>query len=279
MAEVHAQRLGQGGAHAPATGDTARWRRRFLAPWAAGLVGVASLLLVAPPPSALDALPPAASWPPLALRALLALNPLLLVTLCAAVGAALAHRVGVTSVLAGTQPFRRAAVVASLARAAALGLAAGLAFAGVDGMLLPLVDPQAAHALRVASADAPGPAAAVLYGALAEEVIARWGLMSALAWAMAWVLARVRAERAPRVTRGVAVAAVVIAALAFAVAHLPALAALVDLTPGLLARTLGLNIVAGVVCGVLAFRQGLEAAMAAHAAMHLGTMAGAALLV
>lgn len=271
---------------APAGGGT-RWWRRFAPVWAAGLLGVASLLLVAPPPAALDALPHASSWPPLAVRALLALNPLLLVTLFAAVGAALAHRVGVTSLLAGTRRIDPVVIAASLWRAAALGGAAGLAFAWVDIGLLPRVDADASAALQRASAAAPGLVVALLYGGVAEEVIARWGLMSAAAWAIARTLGHAprlrastvaRAACAPAVTPAVAAAAALVAAVAFAVAHLPALAAVTDVTPVLLARTLGLNVAAGLLCGALAFRHGLEAAIVAHAAMHLGIAAGAALL-
>lgn len=126
------------------------WWRRFAAVWAAGLVGVASLLLMPPPATKLETLPQAASRPPLAVRALLALNPLLLVTLGAAAGAAVAQRVGVTSLLAGTQRFDPAATAASLGRAVALGGMASLAFAWVDAGLLPRVDAHAAGAALLA---------------------------------------------------------------------------------------------------------------------------------
>nr|WP_255346143.1 CPBP family glutamic-type intramembrane protease [Pseudoxanthomonas sp. GW2] len=108
-----------------------------------------------------------------------------------------------------------------------------------------------------------------LYGGLAEEVIARWGVMSLLAWG----LARVWGERRQRLAL---VLAVVVSALAFGAAHLPMLAAQIDLSPAIVARTLVLNALGGVVYAVVFIRHGLEAAMAAHASTHLGLLAARA---
>jgi hypothetical protein len=66
------------------------------------------------------------------------------------------------------------------------------------------------------------------------------------------------------------VIAVVLAAALFAAAHLPVLAAQVKLTALVVARTLLINGVAVVLYGGLFWRRHLEAAMAAHAATHLG---------
>jgi membrane protease YdiL (CAAX protease family) len=62
----------------------------------------------------------------------------------------------------------------------------------------------------------------------------------------------------------------VVAALVFAAGHLPALAAMVEPTPALVARTLALNAIAGLVYGWLFLTRGLEAAMLAHGATHVG---------
>jgi membrane protease YdiL (CAAX protease family) len=54
------------------------------------------------------------------------------------------------------------------------------------------------------------------------------------------------------------------AALAFGALHLPATAVLVELTPLTVARALLLNAPLGIVFGWLAWRRGLEVAMASH---------------
>jgi membrane protease YdiL (CAAX protease family) len=59
----------------------------------------------------------------------------------------------------------------------------------------------------------------------------------------------------------------------FAAGHLPAVAAQLDLTPAIVARTLVLNGVAGLLYGWLFWRRHLEAAMVAHACTHLGLAA------
>jgi membrane protease YdiL (CAAX protease family) len=106
----------------------------------------------------------------------------------------------------------------------------------------------------------------VLYGGVAEEVMLRWGAMSLIAWALVSLLR----SQARTVSMALAVA---VAALLFAAGHLPALAAQVDLTPAMVARTLMLNGVAGLLYGWLFWRRHLEAAMVAHACTHLGLAA------
>ncbi len=94
----------------------------------------------------------------------------------------------------------------------------------------------------------------------------RWGLMSLFAWALHRTLAR----RVASVPGAVVMTAAPLSALVFAAGHRPALAALTELTPAAVARTLALNTVAGLVYGWPFWRRNLEAAMTAHAATHLG---------
>ncbi|WP_162910359.1 type II CAAX prenyl endopeptidase Rce1 family protein [Azohydromonas sediminis] len=229
-------------------------------------MGVASLLLQAPPPAVVAAAPPAVAASPLALRALLALPPLSLVTLAALAGAAWAHRVGLRSVLAGTQGSGGGRVTAMLGAGAAIGLLLGAAIGAVE----------VAQPLGGGTAPAAGAslAVALLYGGLAEEVLMRWGLMSALTLALARLLPHSRAAGMRRVNRSVVAVAVFVTSLVFAAAHLPALAAFVPApTAADVLRVLGLNTAAGIVYGALAWRQALESAMAAHVATHLGRVA------
>ena len=93
----------------------------------------------------------------------------------------------------------------------------------------------------------------------------RFGLMSVLAF-VGWRLTGRRSD-GPR--PAIVWVAIVIAAVLFGFGHLPALAQLVSLTPALIARTVLLNAVAGVLFGWLYWRRSLEAAMVAHASFHV----------
>ncbi|EAO2990103.1 CPBP family glutamic-type intramembrane protease, partial [Salmonella enterica subsp. enterica] len=102
----------------------------------------------------------------------------------------------------------------------------------------------------------------ILYGGIAEEIMARWGLMSLVLWILfhlSGLLAR----------RWIVVCAILLSALAFGGAHLPALAVQVDLDTNLVIRTLMLNGLGGVLYGWLFWRYHLESAMVSHAASHL----------
>lgn len=72
--------------------------------------------------------------------------------------------------------------------------------------------------------------------------------------------------------------AIGLSALAFGAAHLPVLAMQIELDTAIVARTLLLNGMAGVVYGWSFWRYHLEAAMAAHAATRLGLPSLRALL-
>jgi membrane protease YdiL (CAAX protease family) len=229
-----------------------------------GTIAVLSLLLQPVPAELLSKTPELAALPPLAQRAVLVASPWILVLVAAVVGAALAHRVGLRSVLAGTAP--ATGWTSTAARAAVGGFAMGLVLAAADAAAAPLLGP----AWQTLVTAVPGGAAAtvtgVLYGGLAEEVMLRWGAMSLVAWALLLLL-RSKA-------RAVCMAlAVTVAAMLFAAGHLPAVAAQLDLTPAIVARTLVFNGVAGLVYGWLFWRRHLEAAMVAHACTHLGLAA------
>ncbi|NBE06683.1 CPBP family glutamic-type intramembrane protease [Paragemmobacter ruber] len=216
---------------------------RALAAVFLGLPGVIALPLLAP-------LPP--GIPPLAVMA----NPAILLILMACAGAWAAPRVGLRSaVILGTPlPWRALAVWAGV------GLAAGLGVAILDHATAPLWPPDGAATLRADRA-VGDLVLGVLYGGLTEEVLLRWGVLSLISLGLARFL-----------PRGAALwGAVALAALAFALAHLPALALTVDApTPPLLLRTILWNLLLGLVYGAALLRHGLEAALLAHAATHLG---------
>ncbi len=243
-------------------GRTGFWRR-FLPVWIAGLVGVLGLALQ-PLPQALVAQAVAQGLPTATLRLLVLVQPLLLMTALAAAGAAVAHRCGLGSRLAGTLSIRPHALAGSLAGGAVLGVVLAL----LDRAAAPALGPAWQALLEQADrAPAwPGLAVGLSYGGLAEEVMMRWGLMSLTVW----LLTRLAGRSAHGPSQIHYLAGIVLAALAFAAGHLPAVAMAADLTPALVARTLALNAAAGLVYGVLFWRSGLEAAIAAHAGSHLG---------
>jgi len=108
--------------------------------------------------------------------------------------------------------------------------------------------------------------ARVLYGGITEELLLRWGLMTALVW-LAWRFLQQRRGnvRAPFVWLAIAVSALV-----FAAGHLPAASVLLGaLDVPVVAFVMGVNTTFGLLFGYLYWRRGLESAMIAHAVAHL----------
>lgn len=109
-------------------------------------------------------------------------------------------------------------------------------------------------------------AAKLLYGGVTEEMLMRWGLMTALIW-LPWRFIQKRAGL-PRTSY--VVGAIVVAALLFGVLHLPAAAAMgASLTPTVIFYVIAGNTVPGVLFGILYWRYGLEAAILAHGLGHV----------
>ena len=107
--------------------------------------------------------------------------------------------------------------------------------------------------------------AKLLYGGVTEEVIMRWGLMSALVW-LPWRLLQGR-NGLPRAKY--VIGAIVCAGLLFGAGHLPAVVAMgVPLTAPVVAYIIFGNAVPGMLFGALFWRKGLEAAIIAHALAH-----------
>lgn len=106
----------------------------------------------------------------------------------------------------------------------------------------------------------------VLYGGLTEEVLMRWGLMSAVVWALVKVRRIPAGHRPPR---AIITSSIALTAAAFALLHLPALLALTDPSITVVFSAMAANLFAGCVFGYLFAARGLEAAMGAHAGAHL----------
>lgn len=113
----------------------------------------------------------------------------------------------------------------------------------------------------------PPLATKLLYGGIVEEVLVRWGLMTTLIW-LPWRLIQKKAGP-PRLSY--VIGAIVLAAVLFGAAHLPAAAAFMhgSLTAPVVLFIVVANSVLGVLFGWLYWRYGIEAAMMAHAAVHV----------
>jgi hypothetical protein len=251
------------------------WRRTW-PPALAGLVGVASLPLVILP--TLEALMGAGRSPTHSLALLAALSliqPALLTILAAFIGAALAPGLGFTSYLAGVNA--RGPFAAQIRPALAAGLVVGVAIVALDIALFRhfTLHPIGSVPLRgILQALVGG----VLYGGLSEEVMMRWGLMTLVVWLGVRVCGRNATTAStedtsnaarPAIPASLYAIAIVVVALVFAAGHLPAAAAIAPLTTDVVLRILLLNAVAGLVFGWLYWKASLEAAVLAHATVHL----------
>lgn len=108
--------------------------------------------------------------------------------------------------------------------------------------------------------------ARVLYGGITEEVLLRWGLMTAFTW-LAW---RFLQGKRGAVNPGLTWLAIALSALLFGVGHLPVASYLIGSLNGpVVLFVVGLNATFGLLFGWLFWRRGLESAMVAHAVTHL----------
>jgi len=147
---------------------------------------------------------------------------------------------------------------ATLGRACALGFGCGLLIVLAD-LSMQRWMPAPLSAMPPAIERWKGFLAAY-YGGIGEELQMRLFAMTLLAWA-AWKLL---AWKRPSLPPFAAWVAIVLAALAFGAAHLPAAARVFPLDAVVVLRTLLLNGIGGVAFGWLFYRHGLEHAMAAH---------------
>lgn len=108
--------------------------------------------------------------------------------------------------------------------------------------------------------------ARVLYGGVTEELLLRWGLMTALVW-LAW---RFLQQRRGSVRAGFVWLAIALSALVFAAGHLPAASVLLGpMDAAVVAFVIGVNAAFGLLFGYLFWRHGLESAIIAHALAHV----------
>lgn len=223
----------------------------------AGAAGVLSLLGLP-----VERLAPATPLSPMLLRILTLVQPSLLVGAAIAVGSILAQRVGLAAPLAQAIA-ERAALWPTLRRQIPPAILGAIACATIliayQRQIGALLEGEVGHRMELPLATR------LLYGGIAEELITRWGLVSFVAWAI-WRF-RGSGQGPGTATYWIAIA---VAALIFAVAHLPILyLAAGELPPSLVGAIVAGNAFPGMVFGWLFWRHGLEAAMMAHAGAHL----------
>lgn len=230
-----------------------------------GLIGTLSLLL-----APLERLVPVDANP-LAFRLMAMIQPAILGLGALFLGAWAAPKVGLDAPVVRAWADRRPIwpeLKEQIPAAVVIGLLAGLvllAFASAVSRA-ELTEPLKAIELPLATK--------LLYGGIVEELLLRWGVMSLLVW-IAWRLSG-RREPVPPFCYW---AGATVAAVLFAVGHLPVLFLLVPDPPSwLLALVLAANAVPGLMFGWLYWRRGLEAAMLAHALAHLFSTAALSLL-
>jgi len=231
------------------TGELLTFGKGFLTLLLLGLLGAGVLFLLAP--------------------AAISFVDIALLVVAVAAGALLAQRVRLTSLIAD-RVARRVPIMPrlrpQLLPAFATGLVLAFLITLLDFALLLLTGVDTQSMPSVQTYPLPQLIAGIFYGGITEELLLRWGLMTLLAW-LGW-----RVARKPDARPGNAVmwGAIILAALLFGAAHLPALAAATELTAVLVIRTVLLNAAAGVAYGWLFWRLSLEAGMLAHAATHVG---------
>lgn len=191
------------------------------------------------------------------LAALQAVQAFVLLGVLALAGLRLGHGLGLGAPWLRERLARRPARAQAWGRAALLGALAALAIVALS----PLFDGFMPAPLHAAPAIPPAQASmagllASFYGGIAEEIQLRLFLMTMAAW----LLARATRSREAWVFW----VAIAVAALLFGAGHLPAAAKVWSLDAVVVARTLLLNGIGGLVFGWLYWRQGFESAVLAH---------------
>ncbi len=234
-------------------------RRLGLLLWMAGMLGVIVITVTVLPQMLKPVSLPAPL--PVLLLASLAQSAFLL-ALAVWAGVALAPAVGLRA-----PAFEAAVTGRPIAPALRPQLLPGLMAGVLGGMLLFAVGSSAPAALvEVQERFALPLVARVLYGGITEELLLRWGVMTALVWLAWWFLQ----HRRGAVQAAFVWLAIAISALLFGAGHLPAAVALLGpLDAELVTFVIGANTVFGVLFGYLYWRYGLESAMIAHALAHV----------
>jgi membrane protease YdiL (CAAX protease family) len=244
------------------------WKVFFIL-WIASIVGVIAVIpySLALQGDALQELELPIPFP--ALLAIQIIQSALIFGVLTALGLFLAHRIGLGIPILEAR--LRGESVADKIRAIlpvsiAVGVIAALLIIALEFIIFqPALMRELGDSAEALNLDAARPAAwkgflASFYGGIVEENLLRLFLMSLLAWLGSFL------SRTPegKPTNIVFWIANILAAIIFGLAHLPATATIIPLTPLVITRAIVLNGLAGVAFGYLYWKRGLESAMVAH---------------
>lgn len=239
--------------------------RSFLVLFSAGMVGAIAVL-----PYSFSLAGDRLATVPVPIALLVAVQLLqsaLLLAAAAAAGVALGPRVGlgapyVRGLVKRRTPTASTSLKRSAAESAVAGVVAGCVIVVADTVIFRDV-------LDAATEGRPAEPAvwqrflASLYGGISEEILLRLGLLTLLAWCA------VALRRGRRLSGRLFWPVNAIVSVIFALGHLPALSASVDLTGPVVVRTMLLNVLPSLLFGWLYWRRGLEAAIVAHFAVDI----------
>jgi membrane protease YdiL (CAAX protease family) len=161
------------------------------------------------------------------------------------------------SAVSPPSPGSKSSPVGVLAFSAVVGLLAGAVVFGVDLLFLRRIEIE-----LIGAASVPGwwqGLLSSLYGGINEEIMMRLFFLNGLLW----VLNLVGGKKSASVPWKVWIA-VIAASLLFGLGHLPAARAMMVLSSPMVVRILVLNLIPGIVFGVLYWRRGLLSAITAH---------------
>jgi hypothetical protein len=242
-------------------------RREFLVLWIASIIGVVAII-----PYSLTLQAPVLKDLSISLAVMLPIQigeNAAIFAVAVAAGLFLASRIGLGAPILEACLARQtvtARVKAILVPSLVLGILASLVVMALDATVFgpTLVAQLGKTAERLSGPNVQPPAwqgfLASFYGGIDEEIVMRLFLLSLLAF-----LGKFVSHRADgRPTLAVLWIANIITAVLFGLGHLPATAALLPLTPLVVARAVVLNGIAGVAFGYLYWTRGLESAMLSH---------------
>jgi hypothetical protein len=140
-----------------------------------------------------------------------------------------------------------------------LGVLAGILIIGLDYLFS-----FAGATINVTQAAVNPPAwqgfLASFYGGINEEILLRLFLMTIIAW----IIFKIKKTEEGKPTNTCMWLAIVLAAVLFGAGHLPIVMAMTTLTPMVIARTIIINAIGGIIFGWLYWKKGLESGMISH---------------
>ena len=253
-------------------------RSAFLRLWALGLIG-AAITAAEPLPANLIA---GSHVSELAFRCLSFVNTGLMLAALIALGTVAAREVGLYSVFAPQLPTRikvRRNAFHWVQAAIIGGAAVALTQLSLEFLFWRILPHGEVVSLRhAAQFSAASPLSRLLFQALTDELMLRWGLMSGVLWVLA-LLFHQKSNPRP----GLVWTAIVLVSVLSTLGQLPAILNMLSVDPAsvLIARTAVMSAFAGIAYGWLYWKHGLESAVLAHALTQIGLIAieGSTLLI